>query len=217
MDNIEFSTQVDRSHYDFKKYVSKKRWSSYWHQLDEILKRHPDSVLEIGSGIGQLKALLRLFDVKCETVDIDPELHPDIVASALDLPADDNSYDIGCAFQVLEHFEFEDSLRAFSELVRVSRNHVIISLPDKRRQWPFAFYIPKIGAKEILVRVPHRPRRHEFDGQHYWELGAKGYLEREVLGELMQVGGLVLESSFSVPRNPYHRFFVFRKYAARES
>jgi glycosyltransferase involved in cell wall biosynthesis len=46
-----FEKQVVAAHYDFKRYIDKARWNSFYHQIDEILAVQPDSVLEIGAGI----------------------------------------------------------------------------------------------------------------------------------------------------------------------
>lgn len=44
--------QVEKSHYDFTRYMSRARWQSLWHQLDEVLQLHPARVLELGPGGG---------------------------------------------------------------------------------------------------------------------------------------------------------------------
>ena len=35
---------------DFYEYDQKPRWISYWHQIDEVLRLAPQTVLEIGIG-----------------------------------------------------------------------------------------------------------------------------------------------------------------------
>jgi len=116
--------QVDKSHYKFRSYVHKRRWASMWHQLDEVLSLQAASVLEIGPGPGILKAMAALFDTRVETLDIDPELRPDHVASASDLPFADRAYDVVCAFEMLEHVPYEKSLSIFGELARVDLTHL---------------------------------------------------------------------------------------------
>ena len=76
--------QVDSGHYKFEKYVSKSRWASMWHQLDEVVKLGPENVLEIGPGPGLFKAVAACFGVNVETLDLDPDLNPDHVGSVLD-------------------------------------------------------------------------------------------------------------------------------------
>lgn len=202
--------QVDKSHYMFQSYLDKLRWASIWHQVDEVLRLKPGSVLEIGPGPGIFKAVVSLFDVSVETLDIDPELHPDHVGSAESMPFKDNSYDIVCAFQVLEHVPFNTSLRVFSQMCRVAKRHVVISLPDARPAWPYSLYIPKLGRVRFLIPRPWTgPKDHVFRGEHYWEVNKKGYSMSRVTSELCQSGHSVLQKSFRVPEYPYHRFFVF--------
>ena len=51
--------QVNAEHYNFKKYVSKERWNSFYHQIDEVISKNPGSFLEIGVGSGVLRIILK--------------------------------------------------------------------------------------------------------------------------------------------------------------
>lgn len=207
--------QVDNYHYRFNKYVTKKRWLSIWHQLDEMLSLEPHTVLELGPGPGLLKALAGHYGILVETADIDPELSPDHVASAIDLPFDDNTYDCVCAFQMLEHLPYDQSLQAFTEMVRVAKNHIVISLPDSKRIWVYSFHIPKVGQRIIHIPIPRlRQRAHVFDGQHYWELNKKYYSLQKLVDDLTQ-NDIEIMKTYRVPEYPYHRFFVFEKGKAK--
>jgi len=200
--------QVDKSHYDFQPYMSKARWSSVWHQLDEVIGVRPESVLEIGPGPGVFKQMAKLFGIQIETLDIDPELKPDHIGSATALPFPDKSYDVVCSFQVLEHLPYDVAIQAFKQMARVCRRHVVISLPDAKPIWPYKFYIPKLG--EINFQLPRpfsREKAHEFDGEHYWEINKKGYPLSRVLKDLGGVRSLT--KTYRVLENPYHRFLVF--------
>src|SRR3546814_15484912 len=95
--------------------MEKGRWNSIWHQLDEIIRLQPRRVLEIGPGIGLFKRAAGLYGVPVETLDIDPELKPDHVASVTELPFADGEFDVVCAFQMLEHVPYDVSLAAFAE------------------------------------------------------------------------------------------------------
>tara|TARA_B100000378_G_scaffold22989_1_gene17685 strand:- start:397 stop:1029 length:633 start_codon:yes stop_codon:yes gene_type:complete len=202
--------QVDSGHYKFEKYVSKSRWASMWHQLDEVVKLGPENVLEIGPGPGLFKAVAACFGVNVETLDLDPDLNPDHVGSVLEMPFPTASYDAVCAFQMLEHIPFEESLAAFKEMCRVASRQVIISLPDARKLRRFSFYIPKFGDKNIFILDPRFiNKKHEFDGEHYWEVNKAGFSLDVVIRELEQCSDARLSKTYRVPENTYHRFFVF--------
>ncbi len=201
--------QVDKTHYEFARYMSKNRWASVWYQVDEVLRCNPSNVLEIGPGPGIFKQTASLFGIRVETLDLDPDLKPDHVGSATALPFEDSSYDVVCAFQMLEHLPYETAMQAFAEMVRVSRRHVVISLPDARPVWPYRIHIPKLGAWYLLFPRPIlKQSKHIFDGEHFWEINKKGYGLTRIINELDRMCPLV--KTYRIFENPYHRFFVFK-------
>lgn len=203
--------QVKKQHYDFSQYMSKQRWSSVWHQLQSVISLAPRSVLEVGPGPGVFKTVAGNFGLTVETLDIDPALRPDYVASAEQMPFGDNCYDVVCAFQMLEHVPFERSLRIFAEMARVARSHIIVSLPDSRKAWGYSIYLPKFGDVKFLVEAPFLYQKlHFFDGQHYWEVNRRGYALKDVISEFEASCAATLEDTFRVPEFAYHRFFIFR-------
>ena len=211
--------QVEHSHYIFSNYVTQRRWASMWHQVDEVLGAGGGRVLEIGPGPGIFKAVMLRLGVEIETLDLDPELQPDHVASATAMPFDDSSFDTVCAFQMLEHLPFDQSLIAFSEMVRVARNRIIISLPDSKTGYRFMFSFPKVG--EIRFSLPHprsffRARPHKWDGEHYWEISKAGYSIDEVIRAFNGAElGVRLLKSYRVWENRYHHFLIFEKTSAK--
>jgi len=199
--------QVDRSHYGFK-YLDKKRWASIWSQLDEVIKLDPESVLEIGPGPGVFKAVAKIYGVSVKTLDIADDLGADYVGLANQLPFKDKSFDVVCAFQMLEHLPYEEALVAFAEMVRVSKSNVLISLPDAREVWRYLCRIPKIGEVEFFMPKPFSPpKEHVFDGEHYWEINKRGYSLEKILNDFGNIG--VLTKTFRVKENSYHRFLIF--------
>lgn len=205
--------QVKSSHYEFGRYMHKLRWVSLWYQLDEVIKLSPARVLEIGPGPGTFKAVAASFGMRVETLDIDPSLRPDYLASVMALPFADNSFDVVCAFQMLEHLPFEKSLTAFREMVRVARNAVVISVPDAERRWPVSFFLPFFGQVNFSVLRPRLfNRNHIFDGEHYWEISTSGFKLETVINafETAGEGRVILCRRFRVPEHPYHHFFVYR-------
>ena len=146
--------QVNKSHYEFGKYVHKRRWASMWHQVDEVVKLNPERVLEVGPGPGLFKATAGVMGVNVETLDLDPELVPDHVAPGEAMPFEDSVFDVVCAFQMLEHVLYEKSLAIFAEMDRVARKGIVISLPDAATRWPMPLHIPRVGLKWASIPKP---------------------------------------------------------------
>lgn len=203
--------QVDKSHYSFSNYVSKNRWASIWHQLNEVIKLYPDTVLELGPGPGIFKVLLSHFGITVATLDLDPELEPDYIGSATELPFADNTYDCVCAFQMLEHLPYDKSLQAFREMGRIAIKNLVLSLPDSKQKYEYSFDIPKVGKRTIRIPKPGI-KEHVFDGEHYWEINKKGFPLKKILNDFSQQK-FSLTYTYRVPEMPYHRFFVYSRKA----
>lgn len=202
--------QVDKLHYEFGKYVLKLRWPSLWHQLDEVIKLNPKRVLEVGPGPGLFKAMVGAMGIHIETLDLDPELNPDHVASVFEMPFKDGAFDVVCAFQMLEHLPFEKSLDAFREMARVTNGGIVISLPDASIRWPFSIYIPKIGIVKFSIPKPRlRSPVHQFNGEHYWEINKASFPLSRIMNEFSECAPVELLSTYRVAEYPYHRFFIF--------
>lgn len=189
--------------------MHKERWASVWHQIDEVMRLQPRSVLEVGIGSGVFKAAATTFGLKVETLDLDPELSPDYVGSVVKMPFADNAFDVICAFQVLEHLPFEESMMGLREMARTANKAIVISLPDALRQWPLSVYVPKIGSVGFAITKPRlRAPIHKFDGEHYWEINKRGYRWSDIKKQILMVTKGHLVRSFRVPEYPYHRFII---------
>jgi len=205
----EATKQVDKSHYDLGSYMDKGRWISVWYQLEEVMRCQPQNVLEIGPGPGVLKKLAQMFGLRIETLDLDPALEPDHLGSATSLPFEPKSYDVVCAFQMLEHLPYTMALTAFAEMTRVARKAVVVSLPDVQRVWRYSAHIPRIGHREFLLPRPaSSPEVHEFDGEHYWEINKKEHPLDKVIADFAARCRMV--ETYRMFEDPYYRFFVFR-------
>ena len=203
---------MTRNHYYNGTYDSKERFSSYWHQIDEILSLNAEQVLEIGIGNGLVSSYLNLRKKKIITLDIDKDLNPDVVGSVVDIPFADESFDIVACYEVLEHLPFSYFPAVLIELKRISKAYVILSLPDKTgRAYRFNVHIPKIGEVKSLITIPRlRPIKWEFNGVHYWEVGTRGCSVKKITSHLRKFGFHV-RKSYRVFEYPYHRFFVLEK------
>ena len=184
-------------------YDSKKRFASYWHQIDEVRKITPDSVLEIGAGSGFVRDYLKKY-VNITSFDLSAELDPDCCGSVTHLPFRDETFEAVLCCQVLEHLPFDDFVTSLRELARVSSKKVVLSLPDKRKH--YTIQLPGIG-KKIFSNPFHRHCHHEFDGQHYWEVNAIGTELEKVLSAIREAG-FRMERNYQVQENYKHRFFI---------
>jgi len=200
--------QVEADHYDFSVYMTLDRWSSIWYQLNEVLKLHPENILEIGHGAGIFQSVSRGIGLNASSIDIDGELNPTYVGSVLDLPFSDNSFDVVCCFQVLEHLPYSNFVDALKEIARVSKKNVIISLPDAKKAWPCSIQLPRLGAFRWLIHKPYfKLPKHVWDGQHYWEINTNGYGIKKILNDI-EVAGIRVIKTYRVHEKPYHHFFV---------
>ena len=100
--------QVPIEHYFKKSYDTKARFISYWHQIDEIVQFNPTTILEIGIGNGFVSDYLKKRSYYIKTIDIDERLNPDYIGNVLNLPFDDNSFQVVSCCEVLEHIPYEN-------------------------------------------------------------------------------------------------------------
>jgi ubiquinone/menaquinone biosynthesis C-methylase UbiE len=201
--------QVPRSNYGFERYCIPERWASYRYQIEEILAADPSSVLEIGAGDAVTRSYIaHNTPIAYRTVDIAEDLQPDTVASVADLPFQDGAFDVAVAFQVLEHIPFEAFEQCLSELHRVARSRVIISVPHFGPAYKFWFKGRLLPEWRFAIKLPY-PRKQVFDGQHYWEIGKKGYPKARVRSVIEKQ--FVIDKEFVPWENQYHRFFVLSK------
>ncbi len=157
--------QVEPGHYSCENYLSKGRFISYWHQINEIMRLKPGSILEIGMGNGLVRDIILKAGFKLSTLDLDGRLKPDYVGSVLKLPFGDASFDLVACFQTLEHLPYKDFSGAMAEIHRVSRGRALISLPDTARVCQFRIKIPKLREISFLIPFPRlKDPEHRFDG-----------------------------------------------------
>lgn len=199
--------QVGPSHYQ-DNYDHRRRFISYFHQINIVRKAETQDVLEIGIGNGFISRYLREKRINLHTVDFDERLKPDTVASVTDLPFPDSSFDTVCCFETLEHLPWESFVPAVAQIVRVSSRKVLLSLPDVtpfiRIRLGFSFDVPLVN---WCMDYPSPfALKHEFDGQHYWEMGKRGFPKRKVIAALKQAG-LQVNRAYRDYEDPFHRFF----------
>ena len=194
-------------------YLREGRIHSYAHQIEAVIEQSPARVLEVGKGPGIVAAALRVAGISVVTLDTQAELESDLIGSVTSIPAPAASFDVSLCCQVLEHLPFTLFPVALQELRRVTRNALVISLPDITPHYYIDVQLPKLRhlnwhfSRAILLR-PTRPLSVAFgqDG-HFWEIGYKGSTLHDVTTSLKN-GGWNLIRTWRVPEKPWHRFFL---------
>lgn len=213
---MEHSVQVKEGHHNPKRYDNLPRFISYYHQIKTVSDLKPKNVLEIGIGNGFVSNYLKSIDIEVSTCDFDKTLNPDIISDIRDINAPDNSFDLVLAAEILEHLPFDDDLdKALSELARITKKHVVISIPYRSTGFEFVFKIPFIRTLfkrdflDMYLRVPMRFQGFENSGQHYWEIDSRKYSLRRVKKKLEKY--FIIKKAFSPVLNKYHYLFVLEK------
>src|SRR4030042_4980331 len=121
MIEIQNMKQINKEDYRFGHYCDSQRWSSYWYQIKEILNCHPRTVLEVGVGQKVVGSYIKNnTDIKYVCIDTAEDLKPDIIGNLEKIQMAEGSFDVVCAFEVLEHLPYEKFIPCLKELIRVS-------------------------------------------------------------------------------------------------
>ena len=203
--------QVARNHYFNLQYDTKERWVSYWYQISEVLNQSPKTVLEIGVGNKTVSDYLKKVGISVTTCDFDNSLGSDVVADIVNLPFKQNKFDVVLCAQVLEHLPFKNFTKALREIYRVCKKGAVISLPHfSITNLYFGIkLIPFTPKKEMSLKID-LPIKHQFLGEHFWEIGKRNYSLSKVKNKIKKVG-FKIEKSFYPIENPRHHFFILKK------
>jgi hypothetical protein len=149
-----------------------------------------------------------MMSVYVKTVDINPNLKPDIVSPLQDMGhfIKANEFDLITCCEVLEHIpfeEFETSIHQFSTL----SDRLFLTLPVYGEFFGFGGFLrlPKIVRWDgFWLRLP--PRSSSLAEMHYWEIDYnRTTSKREILKLLYKYYHQVETGLFKA--NPYHRYF----------
>ncbi len=205
--------QINKKRYNFRKYCAINRWCGYWHQLNEIISSEAKSVLEIGLGDKTIDEYIKNnTDIKYSSLDIAEDMEPDIVGSIDKIPLDNNTFDLVCAFEVLEHLPYEKFEISLKEMARVSKTgEILLSLPHWGRHFGIELRLPYF--KKIQWQYKFKSiikPKHKFNGQHYWEIGKRGYSFKKIIDSINNAD-LQIKKEYIIFESPYHHFFKLKK------
>ena len=208
--------QVEPDQYQARSYDSQARFTSYWHQIDELRGLQAEIILEVGIGNGFVSDYLRKRGMRVTTVDIDGRLVPDAVGTVHALPFADNAFEVAACFEVFEHLPYEAIASGLAEVARVAHHYIVLSVPDGSDAGWVNVRLGAFGRTRYfrrlftLPRLQPRVQPRTLD-EHYWEIGIKGYPLSRVITDLQLHTGFLLIKHYRSFLNPYHRFFVLRR------
>lgn len=207
------------------KFLSKAHAESYLYQMQVIRSlKDVKRILEIGPGEGFCARNLRELGYEYHTLDFEDAHEPTIKADfqSFDPNTITQRYDLTCAFQVLEHFSYDEFTKHIKTLLEISNKYVFISLPYSCRGFSVNLRLQNGQNMRLMRRfdfyirtnLPNRKYRLEYKKEfpwaiHYWEIGRKGFSLKKVLGDIESCG-LKIEKKFHSP-NPYHYFILCKK------
>lgn len=211
----EYVVQVQKGHYTSETgYISPARWSTYNLIITEVMQLRPQSVLEIGPGPGIVTGTLRKIGFTVKTLDLDPDINPDYLLSATDnnIPSKVEKIDLIIASEIFEHVEYEDFVQALRTWQSVT-DSFILTLPDTNRNslsFGVRLRLPILNKISFLWKVRFKKNKHEFDGEHYWEIGKKSFHVTKIRKDI-RTSGWNIQNEYVNLDNPYHRFFILKK------
>ncbi len=201
--------QVLREHYFNPSYLNSNRFIGLGVQVRAcIAVGLENSFLEIGLGPGMLATILKSWGAQMHTMDFDPDLKPDIVGALPDIPFADQSIDVICAFEVLEHLPLEKLGTIFAEFRRVARKKVLVTVPSQKHLAASQLVVSlKIGEKSLRKTIfRQRLRSLTNPKEHYWELDYAG-VQPALIGDLALKSGLKM--IISQLHDPWYHLFEF--------
>jgi len=194
--------------YTFEKYIYPSRWMSYWYQIKSVIDLGAVDILEVGVGSGFVTIFLKNNNIRVTTLDVDESLCPDVVGSVLDIPLKDNSFEAVICAEVLEHLPFDYFERGLTELGRVAKGHIILSLPHFGPSLRVSIKIPLFREKRLAIKIPF-PFNNNLSDEHCWEIGRSGYSPRKIRKIISKY--FKIKKEFIPFENQYHHFFVLEK------
>jgi hypothetical protein len=150
------------------------------------------NVLVIGPGQGLDKIIFEWRGYTVTTLDIDSALSPDYTGSVHDLSMfSSGQFDVVIASHVLEHLAEPYLESALKEVARVGR-YALIYLPvhGKHLQWRLMSGARRFDLSVILdlynfFRKPDGITPRYSEGQHFWEVGLRGYKIKDLKHRLL--------------------------------
>ncbi len=197
-------------------YFSNEQFISFTEQLRLVHRLKRTNILEIGIGNGIVSDFLRKAGFNVTTLDINPNLNPDIVGSVTDLVDifQQQRFDIILCAEVLEHMAFDRFEQAISNIAGITNEYAILTLPRCQKiilDIQFNIKIPKLPyiQKGLFLSIPSS----KIPREHHWELDSSKETKRKEIETILKKHFTILDSGRFRFR-PYHHYFILKKHTA---
>lgn len=188
-------------------YFSMPQLCTQAQQIHDIHSFGQKNILEVGLGNGFTSTFLRRAGYTVTTVDINPNLAPDVCCPMSDIPKELTGQKFGLAVccEVLEHMPV-DELESNIKILRACSDQLYLTLPNYSRSFGFGglFRLPKLARNMSLFIDISIPKK--LPTEHFWEVGSSKNTERSVVMRLLSKHyEQVVFKQFAL--NPYHLAF----------
>lgn len=149
----EFERSLSRS----DSYFGDTQLYSFVEQIKRIRKNFDGEkeirILEVGKGNGFVSNFIKSMGFSITTFDINSNLKPDVEGDVLELSSyfSDSCFDLILCSEVLEHMELNSFEKALSEIQKVSKKYVFITLPEYKSFSGFHFLIRLFNKTDSIL------------------------------------------------------------------
>lgn len=209
INNEAYTPKIQREDYSIKNMIPFYHLGRQY--LDIIENFEFSSILIIGIGDGMLPYTIKKFhkNATIKTVDMDLRLNPDYNISVHELSKINECFDIVVCANVLEHLPFKYFEKSLLEIKKVATKGVIITLPYAGLGLITSFKMTPFFQKTFLLKIPYFFKKHKFDGEHYWEIGTRGYSLKKIK-QIIKENGYIIEKSYFNKNWDYCYHFILK-------
>jgi len=194
-------------------YFSVDHFISITEQIRLVSSLKRKNILEIGIGNGLVSDFLKKAGLNVTTVDINPNLNPDIVGSVTDLAEilHQRKFDIVLCAEVLEHMPFSNFEKAIRNIAALTNEYAILTLPRCQKiifDMQFNIKLPKLPylEKGLFLSLP----QCNVATEHHWELDSNKITKVKNIKKILSKYFIILNYK-RIRFRPYHYYFVLKK------
>jgi len=204
---------LDKSVYYSDGYFNLRQLCSFAHQIHDIYHLKPINILEIGIGNGFTSSFLRRAGFEVVTVDINPNLDPDICCPISEIESflEGRFFDLIVCCEVLEHLPFEE-FEASIKIFRMLGKRLYLTLPNYNRVFGASIFfdLPLYRFPRFVINAHfdvHRKKLLDPERGHFWEVGSSKLTTKKKLNKrLKSFYNSVRIREYTL--NPYHISFL---------